>query len=65
MSDKQNPFANNTCTNTYLPEDDIDMLFARLHQVEPPPSLIAHILAQTSQNTPATPIYSQPLQQLD
>jgi hypothetical protein len=63
MSDKQNPFANNTGTNIYLPEDDIDMLFARLQQMEPPPLLIAHILAQVSQNTSATPILSRPLRQ--
>ncbi len=51
MSDKQNLIANTADTKIDLPEDDIDMLFAHLQQVEPPPSLIAHILAQTSQRT--------------
>jgi hypothetical protein len=65
MSDRQNPWMSNSGTNVYLPEDDVDMLFAHLQQVEPPPSLIARILEQTSQHTSTTPIDAQPLQQFE
>ncbi len=41
--------------------DDIDMLFGQLQPVEPPPSLIAHILNQVSSKTTCTPLFSQPM----
>ena len=61
MSYKQNPLVVNTNTSIHLPEDDIDMLFAQLQQIEPPQSLIARILAQVSQNTSSTQMFAQPL----
>ena len=59
MSYKQDPIAVNR--NIHLPEDDIDALFAQLQQIEPPPSLIARILAQVPQNASPTQMFSQPL----
>jgi hypothetical protein len=33
------------CSDDTLPRDELDDLFDQLEQVEPPPSLIAHILS--------------------
>jgi hypothetical protein len=43
--------------------DNIDMLFGQLQMVEPPPSLIAHMLNQVSSKTTCTPLFSQPMLQ--
>ena len=36
-----------------LPEDDVDRLFSQLRPVEPPQSLIAHVISQVTAYAPA------------
>jgi len=42
-------FSNDILSDDSLPCDELDELFSRLEQLEPPPSLIARILSSISQ----------------
>jgi hypothetical protein len=42
-------FSNDILPDDSLPCDELDELFSRLEQLEPPPSLIARILSSISQ----------------
>lgn len=49
MQQPKRPDSSSSVPDDNLPEDDIDQLFGKLEQVEPPPALIARILANVSQ----------------
>lgn len=49
MQPPKRPNSSSDVPNDNLPEDDIDQLFGNLELVEPPPALIARILANVSQ----------------
>lgn len=44
----RNPFSGDSFPDDSLPTDELDTLFEQLPQLEPPPSLIARILAKVS-----------------
>lgn len=44
-----------------IPQDDIDRLFARLQQIEPPPSFVTRVLNQLPSNTTSALLVSQPV----
>ena len=49
MQQPKRPNSSSSVPDDNLPEDDIDQLFGKLEQVEPPSALIARILANVSQ----------------
>jgi hypothetical protein len=49
MPEPKRPISSSAVPDDNLPEDDIDQLFGKLEPVEPPPVLIARILANVSQ----------------
>ncbi len=49
MQQPKRPNSSAEVPNDNLAEDDIDQLFGKLELVEPPPALIARILANVSQ----------------
>ncbi len=49
MQEPKRPISSSSVPDDNLPEDDIDQLFGKLERVEPPPALIARILANVSQ----------------
>ncbi len=49
MQQPKRPNSSSNMSKDNLPEDDIDQLFGKLELVEPPPALIARILAKVSQ----------------
>ncbi|HLX39252.1 MAG TPA: hypothetical protein VKR42_01910 [Ktedonobacteraceae bacterium] len=49
MQQPKHPRSSSDRSDDTLAEDDIDQLFGNLEQVEPPPALIARILANVSQ----------------
>ncbi len=49
MQQPKRPLSSSDVPDNILAEDDIDQLFGKLELVEPPPSLIARILANVSQ----------------
>jgi hypothetical protein len=49
MQQPKRPLSSSDLPDNNLTEDDIDQLFGKLELVEPPPSLIARILANVSQ----------------
>lgn len=48
MQQPKRPISSSDRPDDTLAEDDIDQLFGNLELVEPPPALIAHILANIS-----------------
>ncbi|MEO8973573.1 MAG: hypothetical protein ABI406_18445 [Ktedonobacteraceae bacterium] len=63
MSYKQNSLAVNIHTNIHAPEDDIDTIFSQLQPVEPPPMLVARILAQLPQQASTNYFFALPLRE--
>jgi hypothetical protein len=53
------------CSDDTLPRDELDDLFDQLEQVEPPPSLIAHILSTISELPLPKPVDELVWQNLD
>jgi len=49
MQPPKRPNSSSDVSNDNLPEDDIDQLFGKLELVEPPPVLIARLLARVTQ----------------
>ncbi len=53
------------CSDDTLPRDELDDLFDQLEQVEPPPSLIANILATIAKISRPKPVDDMLWQKLD
>jgi len=53
------------CSDDTLPRDELDDLFDQLEQVEPPPSLIAHILSTIAELPLPKPVDELAWQNLD
>jgi len=53
------------CSDDTLPRDELDDLFDQLEQVEPPPSLIAHILTTIAELPLPKPVDSNAWHKLD
>lgn len=49
MQEPKRPISSSSVPDDILPEDEIDQLFGNLQLIEPPPALIARILATVSQ----------------